>query len=143
MQAICYAQRMPVLVKNKKIHFDYELLETFEAGAVLFGFEVKSLRAGLGKLDGARVVVRGNEAFLVGATIPAIQPKNAPKDYDPERPRRLLLTRKEIDSLLSIESVKGLTIAPISWYTNKRRVKLSFCQPADKRIIVMSSRISH
>src|SRR3990167_3163489 len=84
------------LIENKKVSFDYEILETLEAGLELLGFEVKSLRAGHGSLKGARVVARGGEAYLVGATIPAWQMANAPKSYDPERTRRLLLSKKEI-----------------------------------------------
>ena len=63
-----------------------------EAGLELLGFEVKSLRAGLGSLKGARVVARGGEAYLVGATIPAWQQKNAPKSYDPESSSRRALS---------------------------------------------------
>ena len=83
------------VVQNKKVGFDYTILEEIEAGLELLGLEVKSLRAGHGSLKGARVVARGGEAYLVGATIPAWQVLNSPKDYDPERTRRLLLSRKE------------------------------------------------
>ncbi len=129
---------MTVLVKNKKASFDYEILETFEAGVELFGYEVKSLRNGRGKLEGAHVIVRGGEAYLVGASIAPYQPKNIPKDYDPERPRRLLLTRKELNVLLGFESMKGLTIIPISLYNKGRYIKLQLAsvrgkKKADKR----------
>ncbi len=113
------------LIENKKARFDFELLETFEAGIELFGFEVKSLREGHGKLEGAHVLVRGSEAYLVGASVPAFQPLNAPKEYDPSRPRRLLLSRKELDMLLGAESKKGLTIVPISVYNSHGLLKLS------------------
>lgn len=113
------------LIENKKVRFDFELLETFEAGVELFGFEVKALRGGHGKLEGAHVLVRGGEAYLVGASIPAFQPANAPKGYDPSRTRRLLLSRKELDMLLGAESKKGLTIVPISVYSNHGLLKLS------------------
>jgi SsrA-binding protein len=129
---------MPTLITNRKAGFDFELLERFEAGVELLGFEVKSVRAGRGKLEGAHVVVRGGEAFLVGASISPFQQKNTPKDYEPERARRLLLTKKERDTLLGAESTKGLTIVPISWYTRGRLVKLSLAiargkKKADKR----------
>src|SRR3989339_1994476 len=100
-------------VENKRISFDYVILEEIEAGLELLGFEVKSLRAGRGSLKGARVVARGGEAYLVGASIPAWQIANAPKSYDPERPRRLLLSRKEIARIASAEGEKGLRIVPI------------------------------
>ena len=60
---------MSAYARNKKVHFDFEILETFEAGLVLLGTEVKSIRAGKVKLEGSYVVVRGGEAFLVGASI--------------------------------------------------------------------------
>ena len=124
---------MPVLVKNKKAGFNFEILERFEAGAELFGYEVKSLRASQGKLEGAHVVVRGNEAYLVGASIPAFQPANAPKEYDPMRTRRLLLTKKELKTLVGLDAQKGLTLVPLSWYTEKRMVKLEFASVRGKK----------
>ncbi len=87
------------LVQNKKAHFNYEILEKIEAGIELLGFEVKSLKKGMASLDGTHVVVRGGEAFVTGMTVSPYQPKNTPKDYDPTRSRRLLLTRKEIENL--------------------------------------------
>jgi len=115
---------MPTLVQNKKIHLNYEILEQFEAGAELFGFEVKSLRDKQGSLEGAYVIVRGGEAFLIGAHIPPYQQANTPESYDTYRNRRLLLSKKEIAKLIGAEKEKGLTITPISWYTKKKRIKL-------------------
>jgi len=111
------------LIANKKAHLKYAPLEHFAVGLELLGTEVKALRNKLGSLDGARVVVRGGEAFIVGMTIPAYQVANAPKSYDPERTRRLLLTKKEIATLLAAESKKGLTIIPFEVYTAGRFVK--------------------
>ncbi|MDP3957956.1 MAG: SsrA-binding protein SmpB [bacterium] len=111
------------LVENKKALMHYAPLETFSAGLELVGGEVKALRAKQGSLLGARVVVRGGEAFILGMTIPPYQAANSAKDYDPERPRRLLLTKKEIAELASAESKKGLTIVPLQVYTNKRLIK--------------------
>ena len=111
------------LVEYKKATLKFAPLESFAAGLELSGQEVKALRSRLGSLDGARVVVRGGEAFIVGMTIPAYQAANAPKSYDPERARRLLLTKKEIAYLASAEGKKGLTIIPLEVYTNKRFVK--------------------
>lgn len=113
------------LVENKKVHFNYEILETLEAGIELFGHEVKSLRNKQGSLEGARVIVRGGEAYLVGATIPAYQPKNTDKNYEPGRNRKLLLNKKEIAEISGTESKKGLTIVPISVYNRGRKVKVS------------------
>ena len=111
------------LVEYKKALLKYAPLESFTAGLELFGTEVKSLRNKLGSLDGARVVVRGGEAFIVGMTIPAYQVANTKKSYDPERSRRLLLKKKEVAELLAAESKKGLTIIPLEVYTNKRLIK--------------------
>lgn len=90
---------MSVLAENKKARFDYDITEAFEAGVELFGFEVKSVKAGKMDLPGSRVIIRGGEAYLVVANIPAFQPKNAPADYDPKRARRLLLHKSEISRL--------------------------------------------
>ena len=121
------------LVENKKVHLDYAILEEIEAGLELLGFEVKSLRAGQGSLKGARVVARGGEAYLVGASIPAWQIANAPKSYDPERTRRLLLTRKEIAHVASAEGEKGLTIVPLRVYNKGRKLKLAIAIARGKK----------
>ena len=129
---------MKAAIENKKAHLEYEFLDTYEAGLELHGFEVKSLRAGRGSLVGSRVVVRGGEAFLVGASIPAYQEKNAPTSYEPERTRRLLLNRKEIADIGQKEGQKGLTILPVMVYNTGRRLKLKLAvarhkQKHDKR----------
>jgi SsrA-binding protein len=111
-------------IENARAGFDYVILEEIEAGLELHGFEVKSLRAGHGSLKGARVVARGGEAYLVGATVPPWQILNAPKSYDPERPRRLLLSQKEIAHVASAEGEKGLTIIPLKVYNKGRNLKL-------------------
>lgn len=111
------------LIKNKKAFLKYAPLEHFAAGLELLGTEVKALRARQGSLEGARVVVRGGEAFLVGMIIPPYQTANTAKNYDPERPRRLLLTKKEIAALAVAESKKGLTIVPLEVYTKGKFVK--------------------
>lgn len=111
------------LVEYKKALLKFAPIETFSAGLELIGSEVKALRSKLGSLDGARVVVRGGEAFIVGMTIPPYQAANTPKDYDPERARRLLLTKKEINTLLIEEAKKGLTIVPLEVYSSGRLVK--------------------
>lgn len=111
-------------IENKKARLNFEILDTYEAGAELLGFEVKAIRSGMGNLEGARVMVRGGEAFLVGATITPYQVKNTPKSYDPERTRRLLLNKKELVTLAENEGKKGLTIVPIKWYNKNRKIKL-------------------
>lgn len=110
---------MDALIRNKKAGFNFELLEEFDAGLELLGHEVKSIRRGRGKLEGAHIIVRGGEAYLVGASVEPYQPSNMHVKYDAERPRRLLLTKKELDKLLGSEAQKGLTIVPIMVYNNK------------------------
>ena len=105
------------LVEYKKAFLKYAPIESFTAGIELSGQEVKALRNKLGSLDGARAVVRGGEAFIVGMTIPPYQAANMAKNYDPERVRKLLLTKKEIAYLADVESKKGLTIIPLAVYT--------------------------
>jgi SsrA-binding protein len=115
------------LVENKKVHLRFEVLESFQAGLVLSGSETKSLRNKLGSLEGSRVVVRGGEAYLVGATIPPYQVSNvsaSTKAYDPEQPRKLLLSKKELRELADAEAKKGLTIVPIEMYNAGRYIKV-------------------
>ncbi len=115
---------MADIISNRRAYFDYEILETYEAGMELFGFEVKSVKAGRGNLSGCFAVIRGNEAYLLSATIPAYQPKNAPKDYDPTRTRRLLLHKSEIKELLGKTAQKGLTLVPLKLYNKNGKVKI-------------------
>ena len=120
-------------IRNKKATFDFELMERYEAGAELLGTETKSIRHGQGKLTGAYVVVRGGEIYLVGASIPPFQKANAPKSYDDQRPRKLLLSRKEIEELFTASEKNGLTIVPIRWYNNGRRLKLEIAIARGKK----------
>lgn len=115
---------MPVLVKNKKAYFDYEILEKFEAGLALAGHEVKSLRNKRGSLQGSRVIIRGGEAFAVGFEIPPYQAKNLPKNFEEQRTIKLLLSKKEIEYLNGKLSQKGLTIIPLKVYTKGRKIKM-------------------
>jgi SsrA-binding protein len=113
-----------VLLEYKKARLKYAVVESYQAGMELVGTEVKSLRQKLGSLDGSRVVVRAGEAYLVGCTIPPYQVANAKKEFDPERTRRLLLTKGEILDLASAETKKGLTIVPLEVYTAGRHIKI-------------------
>jgi SsrA-binding protein len=112
------------LIEHKKARLNYEILEEFEAGLELLGTEVKSLRAGQGKLEGSHVIVRGGEAYVVGMHIPPYQPLNTAKDYDPDRSRRLLLNKKELTQLSDWESQRGLTIVPLRVYNKGKNLKL-------------------
>lgn len=124
---------MKSLISNKRATFDYEILQTFEAGISLLGTEVKSIRNGQGKLEGSHVVIRGKEAFLVGASIPAFQTKNTHAGYDPERARKLLLTQKELMELELKSEKQGLTIVPIKWYNKNSKLKLEIAIARGKK----------
>ncbi len=124
---------MEFLAENKKVFLNYEVLEKFNAGIELLGLEVKSLKAKRGTLNGAYVLARGNEVFLLGATIPPYQPKNTPVDYEPTRPRRLLLTKKEISQMVGWENQRGLTIVPLSLYNSGRKIKVTIAVARGKK----------
>ena len=115
---------MASYAENRKARFKFEVKDTIEAGIELLGTEVKSVRAGKIIIAGSHAWVRGREVFLVGAQIPAYQTKNAPADYDPERPRKLLLSRKEISELDNFAEGKGLTLVPLSVYNKGRVIKV-------------------
>lgn len=112
------------LIQNKKAFFNYEITDKFTAGIELLGYEVKSIREKKGQLEGAYVTIRGGEAFLIGASIPAYQPANTPESYDPLRNRKILLTKKEIKLLVNTEAKKGLTIVAIAVYNAGKKLKL-------------------
>lgn len=108
---------------NKKATFDYTILDHFEAGVVLTGAEVKSLKSGHAQLDGAFVRILGLEAYLVNAQIfPFLYAR--PEGYDPRRTRKLLMHKKELLSLKSKIDGANLTLIPLSWYTKGPLVKL-------------------
>lgn len=115
---------MKTITTNKKAYFDYEILETYEAGIELLGYEVKSIKTGHINLTGAYVLIRNHEAYLLNADVPPYQPKNTPVDYDPQRTRRLLLRREEIKELIGRTHQKGLTIVPLKAYNKGRRLKI-------------------
>lgn len=119
--------------ENRKMRFDYETLEKYEAGIELLGSEVKSVRGGHMSLEGAFVIVRGGEVFLINANIPPYQMKNTPVDYDQLRNRKLLLTKKEIVELAQSEKNKSLTIVPISVYNKNRKIKIEIALVRGKK----------
>jgi len=124
---------MKTLAKNKRAYFNYEILERFEAGIILIGQEVKSIKAGRISLAGSFVVLRNGEVFLIGANVPAWQPKNAPPDYNPERSRKLLLKKSEIKNLIGKSKQKSLTSIPLRVYTKRGKIKLEFAIAKGKK----------
>lgn len=112
------------LAVNRRAQYDYEILQTYEAGIELHGFEVKAVKMGRMTLAGAFAVIRVGEAWLLNASIPPYQQKNTPEGYDPSRSRRLLLHKKEIKELIGSSIQKGLTIVPLRVYSKRNRVKI-------------------
>ena len=128
-------------IKNKRAYFDYEFLESFEAGMVLMGQEVKSIKSGKMSLAGSYVVLKGGEVYLMNANIAPYQPQNAPQDYVPTRSRKLLLKKKEIKYLFGKSQEKGLTLIPLRVYSKKGKIKLEFAvsrgrKKADKKELI-------
>ncbi len=115
---------MADLAVNRRAHFDYEILSTYEAGISLFGFEVKAVKTGRINLAGAYALIRGGEAWLINGTIPPYQTANAPLNYDQTRTRRLLLHKSEIRELIGATTEKGLTIVALKVYTHHNLVKI-------------------
>jgi SsrA-binding protein len=103
------------LASNRKARHDYEVLETVEAGLQLAGTEVKAMRQGRVQLKDSHVVIQDGQAFLVGVHVSPYSHGNR-ENHEPERPRRLLLHRKEIDRLFGQVQQKGLTVVPLEIY---------------------------
>jgi len=123
------------LVVNKKLHLTHVISQTYEAGVELLGLEVKSVRNKQGSLDGSKIIIRGGEAFLVGAYIPPYQPANTEKSYDTYRTRKLLLNKSEVEELYNHEQSKTLTLHPISLYNKHNLIKceVAVCKKKDSR----------
>ncbi|MCS7184064.1 MAG: SsrA-binding protein SmpB [Patescibacteria group bacterium] len=113
-----------VNIFNPGIGYHYHILEKFNAGIELKGFEVKSLRANRGSLKGSYVTITNGEVYLVNFNLPPYQPKNTPKDYRDDRPRKLLLTKKEIKYLIGKTKEKGLTLVPLRIYSKNNLIKI-------------------
>jgi SsrA-binding protein len=126
-----------LIAENRRARFDYEFLERLEAGLVLSGTEVKAAREGKVQIAGAYVDMREGEAWLVGAAI-ADYEAAASFGHAPERDRKLLLHRREIDSLAGKVREKGLTLVPTRMYFRDGRAKVELAlargrERADKR----------
>jgi len=125
---------MTVFTDNRKAHFNYEILEKYEAGIELLGFEVKSVKAGRSTIVGSFIIIRGGEVYIVGMQVPPYQVGNTPLGYDPIRVRRLLLNKKEINSLSNADAKKGLTIIPLSLYNKGNKVKMEIAIVKGKKV---------
>jgi SsrA-binding protein len=117
---------------NRRARHDYEILDRLEAGIELLGTEVKSIRAGRIQLKDSYVEIRDGEAFLVGAHIGPYAHGNR-QNHEPERTRRLLLNRREIDRLFGKTILQGLTCVPLSVYLKGNRIKLEIAIARGKK----------
>lgn len=118
---------------NRKFHYLYQEIEKYEAGIVLKGYEIKSIRQGRLNLDNAYVKIIGSEVYLVNAQIPLYQQARVP-NYDDKRTRKLLLHKKEIIRLKTkLQSAPGLTVAPVSCYNKGDLLKLEIALVKPKK----------
>ncbi|MCK5027200.1 MAG: SsrA-binding protein SmpB [Candidatus Pacebacteria bacterium] len=125
---------MSKYLRNKKATFNYEIVDTMSAGIQLQGFEVKAIKKNIGgSLEGSYVIIKNGEAFLVGAHIPEYQSGNTPSGYDSRRPRKLLLTKKELNEIQRSKESKGLTVVPLSLYSKGRYIKVDIALARGKK----------
>ncbi len=127
-----------VVAENRRARFDYHIEDTFEAGIMLTGTEVKSLRFGEGSIAESYAEIRNGEAWLVNSNVPEFSHGNR-FNHEPKRPRKLLLHERQIDRLQGAVERKGMTLVPLSVYFNSRgraKVELALAKgknAADKR----------
>ena len=123
---------MPTLAVNKRVKFDYNILAKYEAGLILLGHEVKSIKTGHISMKGSYITLRKSAKnqlpvpYLINAHIPLYKQAGSIKNYDPDRPRKLLLNKKEINHLIGKQQEQGLTLVPIKIYTKHSFIKLEF-----------------
>ncbi|HKZ09064.1 MAG TPA: SsrA-binding protein SmpB [Methylomirabilota bacterium] len=122
-----------VIATNRKARHDYEILETYEAGLVLRGTEVKSLREGQVNFKDSYAAINGNEAWLIGCHI-APYHHGTDANHDPDRSRKLLLHRREIARLLGKTAERGLTLVPLRLYFKEGRAKLEVGLARGKKV---------
>ncbi len=122
------------IIQNRKAHHNYEIQDKLEAGIVLFGYEVKAVRAGHMSLDGAYVLIDSvDKVQLVGANIKPLQPENVPATYVETRSRELLLNKKQIAELKLKTEQPGHTLIPLSIYNKEGLIKVEIALVKGKR----------
>ncbi|MEK7638459.1 MAG: SsrA-binding protein SmpB [Patescibacteria group bacterium] len=109
---------------NPRARFDYEILETLEAGLVLRGYEVKSIKTGRVSIKGAYVRIINGGPWLVGASIASYQPGNVPPDYKEQADRKLLLSKSQVATLVGLAQAHGISLVPLRLYAKKGLIKL-------------------
>lgn len=121
------------LASNRRARREYEILERFEAGVSLLGTEVKAARQGRVQLKDSYVEVRDGEAWLMGAHIGPYSHGNL-QNHEPERPRKLLLKRRELDRLFGRTTIRGQTCIPLSVYLKGNRIKIEIALARGRKL---------
>ena len=121
------------IAQNKRARFDYHIENKFEAGVALQGWEVKSLRAGKGQITDTYVIVQNSEAYLLGAQIQPLNTVSTHFVVDPQRTRKLLLNRRELNKLIEAKNQKGKTIVALTLYWKKHLVKCEIAIASGKK----------
>ncbi len=126
-------ESIKIVARNRRARFEYDLLETVEAGIVLTGTEVKSLRNGKASLEEAYAAIDRDEIYLYGCDIPEYLQANR-MNHKAKRPRKLLLHRQEIDKLSNKASERGLTIVPLKVYFKQGIAKVEICVAKGRKL---------
>lgn len=124
---------MTSYAENRKARFDYEIIETFEAGIILQGFEVKAIKSGRANLAGTFALIKDGELFLVNTDIPPYQSNNTPEGYDPKRTRKLLIKGVEMHNLIGKLKSEKLTLVPLKLYNKQGFVKVEIALARGKK----------
>ncbi len=119
---------------NRKARHEYSIEDRYEAGMALEGWEVKSIRAGRIQLDQGYVILKNNEAWLIGAQITPLQSASTHIHPDPQRTRKLLLNHSELNKLIGLVERRGFTLVPLAMYWKKNRVKLEIGLAKGKKL---------
>jgi len=132
---MCPKQEAPsTIALNRKARHEYSIEDRYEAGMVLEGWEVKSIRAGRIQLDQGYVILKGNEVWLLGSTITPLQTASTHIHPDPQRTRKLLLNKSELNKLIGLVERRGFTLVPLAMYWKKNRVKLEIGLAKGKKL---------
>ena len=126
-------ESIKIVARNRRARYEYDLLESVEAGIVLTGTEVKSLRNGKASLEEAYAAVDRDEVWLYGCDIPEYLQANR-MNHKAKRPRKLLLHRQEIDKLSNKSSERGLTIVPLKVYFKQGMAKVEICVAKGRKL---------
>ena|SRR3989338_1459220 len=124
---------MPTLSENRKAYFNYEIIETFEAGIELLGLEVRAIKNGRANMAGSFATLKNGEGYLTNLDVPPYQLNNVPSDYNPTRPRRLLLKKEEIKYLAGKMKNDRLTLIPLKLYAKGPKIKVELGLARGKR----------